>query len=166
MRDQTEQSLIDSEALIQQWHGKGRLGYAITPRFAPSCTDAQLRGAGELAAKYPNVWIQSHVAENKDETKLQDDLRNLRGEIERMRFELETQTRRSKDVGTDIERRLQKLEASPAAAGAPADGSAAPVVPAAAPVPRPSAPGPEQPARRLAAPQAVRIVGDVLMSWM
>jgi len=65
--DATEQSLLDSEALIQRWHGQGRLGYAITPRFAPTCTDAQLRGAGELAAKYPDVWIQSHVAENKDE---------------------------------------------------------------------------------------------------
>ena len=65
--DATEQSLIDSEALLQNWHGKGRLGYAITPRFAPSCSDAQLRGAGELAAKYPEAWIQSHVAENKDE---------------------------------------------------------------------------------------------------
>ena len=65
--DATEQSLIDSEELIQQWHGQGRLGYAITPRFAPSCSDAQLRGAGELAARYPHVWIQSHVAENKDE---------------------------------------------------------------------------------------------------
>jgi guanine deaminase len=62
-------SLIDTEALINKWHGKGRLGYAITPRFAPSCTEAQLRGAGELAAKYPDVWIQSHVAENKDEIK-------------------------------------------------------------------------------------------------
>ena len=67
VQDQTEQSLVDTEALIQRWNGKGRLGYAITPRFAPSCTDAQLRGAGELAAKYPDVWIQSHVAENKDE---------------------------------------------------------------------------------------------------
>ena len=65
--DVTEQSLIDSEVLLQKWHGKGRLGYAITPRFAPSCTDAQLRGAGELAARYPEVWIQSHVAENMDE---------------------------------------------------------------------------------------------------
>ena len=65
--DATEQSLIDSEALIQQWHGKGRLGYAITPRFAPTCSSAQLRGAGDLAAKYPGVWIQSHVAENADE---------------------------------------------------------------------------------------------------
>ena len=67
VRDKTEQSLIDTEALIQRWHGRSRLGYAITPRFAPSCTDAQLRGAGELAARYPDVWIQSHVAENKDE---------------------------------------------------------------------------------------------------
>ena len=66
-RDATEQSLIDSETLLQKWHGQDRLGYAITPRFAPTCSDAQLRGAGELAAKYPDVWIQSHVAENKDE---------------------------------------------------------------------------------------------------
>ena len=65
--DATEQSLLDSEALIQRWHGKGRLGYAITPRFAPTCTDAQLRGAGQLATQYPDVWIQTHVAENKEE---------------------------------------------------------------------------------------------------
>lgn len=69
VRDETKQSLVDTEALIRKWHGKGRLGYAITPRFAPSCTEAQLRGAGELAAKYPDVWIQSHVAENRDEVK-------------------------------------------------------------------------------------------------
>ena len=65
--DATEQSLIESEALIERWHGQGRLGYAITPRFAPTSTDAQLRGAGFLAARYPDVWIQSHVAENHDE---------------------------------------------------------------------------------------------------
>ncbi|MGL4576209.1 MAG: guanine deaminase [Burkholderiaceae bacterium] len=74
VRDNTEQSLIDTEALIRKWHatltGQGRLGYAITPRFAPSCTPAQLRGAGELAAKYADVWIQSHVAENLEEIAL------------------------------------------------------------------------------------------------
>jgi guanine deaminase len=69
VRDETEQSLIDTEALIARWHGVDRLGYAITPRFAPSCTPAQLRGAGVLAAKYPGVWIQSHVAENLDEVR-------------------------------------------------------------------------------------------------
>ena len=67
VRDETEQSLIDTEALINKWHGVDRLGYAITPRFVPSCSEAQLRGAGELAAKYADVWIQSHVAENRDE---------------------------------------------------------------------------------------------------
>ena len=69
VRDQTEQSLIDTEALIKQWHGVDRLGYAITPRFAPSCSEAQLTGAGELAARYPDVWIQSHVSENLDEVR-------------------------------------------------------------------------------------------------
>jgi guanine deaminase len=70
VRDETESSLIDTESLIQRWHGKGargQLGYAITPRFAPTCSDAQMRGMGSLAAKYPDVWIQSHVSENVDE---------------------------------------------------------------------------------------------------
>jgi guanine deaminase len=67
VRDETEQSLIDTETLIRRWHGVDRLGYAITPRFAPSCSEAQLRGAGELAARYPDVWVQSHVAENLEE---------------------------------------------------------------------------------------------------
>lgn len=63
----TDSSLLACEDLIRRWHGQGRLGYAITPRFAPSCSDAQLRGMGELAAQHPTVWIQSHVAENLDE---------------------------------------------------------------------------------------------------
>jgi guanine deaminase len=69
VRDETEQSLLDTEALIQRWHGRGRLGYAITPRFVPTSSNAQLQGAGELAARYPSVWIQSHVAENLDEVR-------------------------------------------------------------------------------------------------
>ena len=69
VRDATEQSLIDTETLIQRWHGVDRLGYAITPRFAPTSSPEQLRGAGALAAKYPDVWIQSHVAENLDEVR-------------------------------------------------------------------------------------------------
>lgn len=66
-RSRAAQSLLDSEALIQRWHGRGRLGYAITPRFAPTSSDEQMHGAGELAAAHPDVWIQSHVAENRDE---------------------------------------------------------------------------------------------------
>ncbi len=67
VRDETQQGLADTESLIKKWHGVDRLGYAITPRFVPSCSEAQLRGAGELAAKYADVWVQSHVAENLDE---------------------------------------------------------------------------------------------------
>lgn len=67
VRDDTEQGLIDTETLIQRWHGVDRLGYAITPRFAPTSTPEQLQGAGELAAKYGDVWIHSHVSENLDE---------------------------------------------------------------------------------------------------
>ena len=61
------QSLYETEALIQRWHGVGRLGYAITPRFAPTSSEAQLRGAGELAQAHADVWVQTHVAENADE---------------------------------------------------------------------------------------------------
>ncbi|MSQ65755.1 MAG: guanine deaminase [Limnohabitans sp.] len=61
------QSLYETEALIARWHGVDRLGYAITPRFAPTSSEAQLRGAGELAAAHPDVWVQSRVAENADE---------------------------------------------------------------------------------------------------
>jgi guanine deaminase len=66
-RDATEQSLLDTEQLLQKWHGQGRLGYAITPRFAPTCSVAQLRGASALAQAYPDAWIHSHVAENQAE---------------------------------------------------------------------------------------------------
>ena len=74
LRDDTEQSLQDTEALIRRWHGRGRLGYAITPRFVPTCSPRQLAGAGELAARYPDVWVQSHVAENLDEVRWVHDL--------------------------------------------------------------------------------------------
>ena len=56
-----------TEALIQRWHKKGRSLYAITPRFAPTSTEAQLQLAGELAQKYPDTFLQTHVSENKEE---------------------------------------------------------------------------------------------------
>jgi guanine deaminase len=56
-----------SRALIERWHGHARLHYAITPRFAPTSSDAQLESAGRLAQEFPDVFIQSHLAENHDE---------------------------------------------------------------------------------------------------
>ena len=67
LRDTAEQGVRDSADLAERWHGRGRLGYAITPRFAASSTARQLELAGDLARDRPELYIQSHVAENVDE---------------------------------------------------------------------------------------------------
>jgi guanine deaminase len=67
LRDTAESSARDTEALIQRWHKRGRSLYAITPRFAPTSTECQLQLAGELAAAYPDTYIQTHVSENEAE---------------------------------------------------------------------------------------------------
>jgi len=67
LRDGAGSAYVDSKALIERWHGRGRLGYAITPRFAITSTAQQLAAAGKLATEYPDVWIQTHLAENVDE---------------------------------------------------------------------------------------------------
>lgn len=67
LRDSADGGDRDSRALIERWHGKDRLHYAITPRFAPSSSASQLVNAGRLAAQFPEVYIQSHVAENRAE---------------------------------------------------------------------------------------------------
>jgi len=67
LRDDPESAYDDSKALIEKWHGKGRLGYAITPRFALTSSEEQLAAAGRLAAEYPDTWIHTHLAENQQE---------------------------------------------------------------------------------------------------
>ena len=67
LRDDADTGYTDSKALIERWHGKGRLGYAITPRFALTSSSAQLAAAGRLASEYPDVWVHTHLAENMDE---------------------------------------------------------------------------------------------------
>ncbi len=67
VRDDTETSLADSDSLIRRWHQVDRLGYCLTPRFAPSCSTRQMTGAAELARLHDGVWVQTHVAENHDE---------------------------------------------------------------------------------------------------
>jgi guanine deaminase len=70
LTDTAEGGVRDSEELIQTWHGRGRQMYAITPRFAVSSSDTQLRLAGELAQRHPDVFLQTHVAENAEEVAL------------------------------------------------------------------------------------------------
>jgi guanine deaminase len=67
LRDDPESGYAESKALIERWHGKGRLGYAITPRFALTSSPEQLTAAGRLAREYPDVWIHTHLAENMEE---------------------------------------------------------------------------------------------------
>lgn len=57
----------DCRALIERWHGRGRLAYAITPRFAPTSSPQQLALAGRLLAEIPGLYMQTHVAENPAE---------------------------------------------------------------------------------------------------
>lgn len=57
----------ESKALIRRWHGRGRLMYAITPRFAATSTPLQLEAAGALKAEYPDCFVQSHVSESRSE---------------------------------------------------------------------------------------------------
>jgi guanine deaminase len=75
LRETTEASLADSEALCQAWHGRdgGRLQYAFTPRFAPTCTRELLSGAGRLAEKH-GAYVQTHLSENLDELQWVRDL--------------------------------------------------------------------------------------------
>ncbi|WP_160064004.1 guanine deaminase [Psychromonas sp. L1A2] len=65
--DTAQSSYDQSKALIEKWHNKGRLQYAITPRFAPTSTPEQLALAGKLKAEYPDVYVQTHLSENVDE---------------------------------------------------------------------------------------------------
>lgn len=62
-----EQGIRDTQDLIDTWHGRGRQHVVITPRFAITSTPEQLRLAGELYQSYDSVYMQSHLAENRDE---------------------------------------------------------------------------------------------------
>ncbi len=67
LSDTAESGRADSQALIERWHGKGRLGYTLTPRFAPTSTREQLQATGELFASRPDLHLQTHLAENRAE---------------------------------------------------------------------------------------------------
>jgi guanine deaminase len=67
VRDTPATAHRDAHELIERWDGLGRLHYAITPRFAITSSDEQLRLAGELAAAHPDAFVHSHLAEHPDE---------------------------------------------------------------------------------------------------
>ncbi|MEL7463692.1 MAG: guanine deaminase [Pseudomonadota bacterium] len=67
LRDSAQTGYDDSAALIARWRGRGRLTYAITPRFAPTSTEAQLAAAGALWAAHPDLPMQTHLSEQPEE---------------------------------------------------------------------------------------------------
>ncbi|AKU13062.1 guanine deaminase [Azoarcus sp. CIB] len=67
LRETAEDGDAGSRELIAQWHGRDRLLYAVTPRFAATSTPQQMRLAGRLFAEHPDLYLQSHLAENRAE---------------------------------------------------------------------------------------------------
>ena len=75
LEEATETALADSERLIEQYHGAfdDRIRYALTPRFAVSCTEACLRGTRDLADQYDGVRIHTHASETQSEIETVED---------------------------------------------------------------------------------------------
>ncbi|MGG7643875.1 guanine deaminase [Rhodovulum sp. YNF3179] len=67
LRDTAQSAHDESAALIARWHGRGRLTYAVTPRFSPTSSHAQLEALGALWAAHPDCLMQTHLAEQLDE---------------------------------------------------------------------------------------------------
>ncbi len=67
LRDTAESGYRQSKELIERWHGRGRIAYAVTPRFAVTSTEAQLEAAGTLLREHPGVYLQTHLAEQRSE---------------------------------------------------------------------------------------------------
>lgn len=65
--DTATSSYRESKHLLKKWHRRGRLLYAITPRFAPTSTPEQLALAGKLKREFPDAYVHTHLSENKNE---------------------------------------------------------------------------------------------------
>jgi guanine deaminase len=59
-----KQGFDDSAMLIRRYHGRGRLRYAVTPRFAYSTSDAMLEICQQLMTDHPGVLLQTHINES------------------------------------------------------------------------------------------------------
>ncbi len=67
LRDTPQTGYAQSKALIEKWHGRGRLAYAVTPRFAATSTEAQLKAAAQLLDEFPDLYLHTHLSENVNE---------------------------------------------------------------------------------------------------
>ena len=67
LSESAEQSYRQTRELIERWHQRGRLGYAITPRFAPTSTPELLAAVRQLREEFPDTWLHTHLSENLNE---------------------------------------------------------------------------------------------------
>ena len=81
LQEQTENSIAESLALLEEWHGRagGRIRYCFAPRFAISCTRELLQRVASLA-RARGVMVHTHASENRTECELvqqESGLRNV-----------------------------------------------------------------------------------------
>jgi guanine deaminase len=62
-----EAAYRDSKALIDCFHGKQHLHYAVTPRFALSASEGMLEMCQSLLRETPDLRFQTHINEQLDE---------------------------------------------------------------------------------------------------
>ncbi|PZU88884.1 MAG: guanine deaminase [Shinella sp.] len=65
--DTPQMAYDETRQVIADWHGKGRNHVAITPRFAITSTQEQMAATQALAEEFPDLHIQTHLSENRDE---------------------------------------------------------------------------------------------------
>lgn len=68
--DTAEKGYDETKQVIADWHGRGRNHVAITPRFAITSTPGQMEAAKALAKEFPDLHIQTHLSENREEIAL------------------------------------------------------------------------------------------------
>ncbi|RDZ36114.1 ethylammeline chlorohydrolase [Haloferax sp. Atlit-47N] len=80
LQEDTDAGLAESERLIERYHDSfdGRIQYAVTPRFAVTCSEACLRGVRDLADRYDGVRIHTHASENRSEIETVEDETGMR----------------------------------------------------------------------------------------
>ncbi|WP_374332155.1 guanine deaminase [Aestuariivirga sp.] len=74
VQDTPETGARETVELYETWHGKGRLRYAVTPRFAITSSEAQLKVSGELLSSLPGALMQTHLSESPGEIAFVKDL--------------------------------------------------------------------------------------------
>ncbi len=64
VQDNVEQGALDTLALHEKYHNQGRLRHAVSPRFAITSSEAQLKSSAELLQACKGALMQTHISES------------------------------------------------------------------------------------------------------